>query len=124
AERLPAFERAGRRPLVRPLHRSVDAGRAALVHRVELCPGLWAAIEVAAEVHAHRLLVLWVVVRPDRLMAIEDLDDVRRKLRLELQLLLVPQREVGERRAEDQRDRAARAGETVRLSEHRAPHPP
>src|SRR6266550_680307 len=51
---IPAFERAGHRPLVRALHSAVDVGRPAGGHALELFAGLRTAIEVAVEVDVHR----------------------------------------------------------------------
>src|SRR6266545_7525131 len=118
---VPAFERAGRRPLVRPLHRAVDVRCLLRGHRLELGARLRPAVEVTVEVHLHRFFVLRIVVASGLLVMVENFDHLRWERGSQDELLLVPEGEVRQCGAEDETDDSVRAGEHMLLGEHSSP---
>jgi hypothetical protein len=76
---------------------------------------------VSVEVDAHRRFVLGIVVCAGLFVTVQHLDHVGWELRLQLELLLVPEGDVRECRAEHQAGDALRAGEDMLLREHPAP---
>ena len=118
---VPALESAGGRPLVRSLHGAVDVCRLARGHALELAPRRRPAVEVAVEVHVHRLLVFRIVVGFRALVAFHDLDHLGRKLGAQAELFLRPLVDAGERGAEHEAHDARGARGDVLLREHPSP---
>jgi hypothetical protein len=85
----------------------------------ELFARLWPAVEVAVEVHAHRLPVLRTV-SARAFVAVLHLDHARAQCRPEFSTARRPTVEACQRRAKDERHNPRSPGEDVLLREHPA----